>query len=289
VFYDGVDMKDIHPSQRGIGMVFQNYALYPHLTAKKNLLSYFLFRKKTPDMDEMAQQKLEETARLLGVEIKYLLDREPAQLSGGERQRIAIGRCITRDPRLFLMDEPFSSLDQKLREQYRVNLKKLLTHFKITTVYVTHDQREAVILADMMVVMNIGTIEQVGAPKEIYEQPANSFVAGFFNWGADMTAINLLEGEAVAPDLAGLMVGVRPEDLEVVEDGVQPAIRGKIETFRLNPMKKDMVLTINHAGRQVTVATPARRDLSIDTQITLRLKRYHVFDKETGKRLRSVG
>ena len=139
VRYDGVDVDDVPPGDRRIGMVFQNYALYPHMTSRTNVLSYFLFRKKTPEMDAMAREKYRRTSELMGVELEYLLDRRPTTLSGGEKQRVALGRCITRDPGVFLLDEPFSNLDQALREKYRVNLKTLLRQFNISTVYVTHD------------------------------------------------------------------------------------------------------------------------------------------------------
>src|SRR5213592_815367 len=152
VRYADVDVRDVPPGDRRIGMVFQNYALYPHLSSRTNILSYFLFRKKTPELDAMARAKYQRTSELMGVDLASLLDRRPPTLSGGERQRVALGRCITRDPALFLLDEPFSSLDQALREKYRVNLKILLRQFNITTVYVTHDHYEALILADRLAI-----------------------------------------------------------------------------------------------------------------------------------------
>src|SRR3989475_139718 len=139
VRYDGVDVKETAPGARRIGMVFQNYALYPHMTSRTNVLSYFLFRKKTPEMDAMAREKYQRTSELMGVELAHLLDRKPRTLSGGEKQRVALGRCITRDARLFLLDEPFSNLDQALREEYCVNLKIVLLQFDISTDYVTSD------------------------------------------------------------------------------------------------------------------------------------------------------
>ncbi len=177
VLYDGVDVRDLPPGDRQIGMVFQNYALYPHFTVKNNILSYFRFRKHTPELDLAAQEKYRKTSELLGVDIDYLLDKKPTHLSGGEKQRVAIGRCITRDPKLFLLDEPFSNLDQPLREKYRLHLKRLLRHFQITTIYVTHDQQEAMLLADLLAIMNIGRIEQIGTPEEIYQRPNSMFVA----------------------------------------------------------------------------------------------------------------
>jgi ABC-type sugar transport system ATPase subunit len=160
VLYNDVDVKDIGPGERRIGMVFQNYALYPHLASRTNVQSYFLFRKKTAALDALARAKFERTSALMGVELAYLLDRKPTTLSGGEKQRVALGRCITRDASVFLVDEPFANLDQALREKYRVNLKRLLKHFKITTVYVTHDHHEALLLADMLAVMDRGRLSK---------------------------------------------------------------------------------------------------------------------------------
>src|SRR5436309_3786589 len=133
VRYDDVDVADVRPGDRRIGMVFQSYALYPHMTSRTNVLSYFLFRKKTPALDALARAKYQRTSELMGVELADLLDRKPTTLSGGEKQRVALGRCITRDAALFLVDEPFANLDQALREKYRVNLKILLRQFSLTT------------------------------------------------------------------------------------------------------------------------------------------------------------
>ena len=171
VRYDDVDVKDVRPGDRRIGMVFQQYALYPHLNARSNVLSYFMFRKKTPELDAMAKAKYQRTSELMGVELAYLLDRKPRTLSGGEKQRVALGRCITRDPALFLLDEPFSNLDQALREKYRVNLKILLKQFNITTVYVTHDHHEALILADLLAIMNRGPSSKWGRTRTSTSNP----------------------------------------------------------------------------------------------------------------------
>src|SRR5262245_53529890 len=176
VRYNDVDVREVSPGERRIGMVFQSYALYPHMTSRTNVLSYFLFRKKTPALDALRRAKYQRTSELMGVELDYLLDRKPTTLSGGEKQRVALGRCITRDAEVFLVDEPFANLDQALRERYRVNLKVLLRQFNITTVYVTHDHHEALILADLIAVMDKGRIEQVGTPQAIYEAPKNVFV-----------------------------------------------------------------------------------------------------------------
>src|ERR1700675_3514074 len=195
VRYDDVDVRDVRPGDRRIGMVFQQYALYPHLSARSNVLSYFMFRKKTPELDAMAKAKYQRTSELMGVELAYLLDRKPRTLSGGEKQRVALGRCITKDPALFLLDEPFSNLAQALREKYRVNLKILLRQFNITTVYVTHDHYEALILADLLAIMNRGHIEQVGTYQDLYEQPKNMFVASFLNRHIGALPISLIEAK----------------------------------------------------------------------------------------------
>src|SRR5262245_41403587 len=213
VRYDDVDVKDVRPGDRRIGMVFQNYALYPHMTSRTNVLSYFKFRKKTPELDEVKRAKYQRTSELMGVDLVHLLDRRPPTLSGGEKQRVALGRCITRDAALFLVDEPFANLDQALREKYRVNLKILLRQFSITTVYVTHDHHEALILADLIAVMDRGTIEQVGTPQEIYDKPKNVFVAGFLNLHMGSPPISLVDARHMAGGqrLGEAWVGVRPE------------------------------------------------------------------------------
>ncbi|MET0851884.1 MAG: ABC transporter ATP-binding protein, partial [Candidatus Rokuibacteriota bacterium] len=192
VRFNGVNVKDVGTGERRIGMVFQNYALYPHYTSRWNILSYFLFRRKTPSLTALAEEKYRRTSELMGVELEHLLDRMPSTLSGGEKQRVALGRCITRNAEVFLVDEPFANLDQALRERYRVNLKALLRQFDITTVYVTHDHNEALILADLVAVMTRGRIEQVGTFQELYDEPQNVFVAGFLNVHSDTPPINLL-------------------------------------------------------------------------------------------------
>ena len=197
VRYDDVDVSEVGPGDRRIGMVFQSYALYPHLSSKANVLSYFLFRKKSPALDALAQAKYQRTSELMGVELADLLERKPATLSGGEKQRVALGRCITRDAAVFLVDEPFANLDQALREKYRVNLKILLRQFSITTVYVTHDHHEALILADLVAVMDRGRIEQIGTPEEIYDEPKNVFVAGFLNLHIGAPPISLVDADSM--------------------------------------------------------------------------------------------
>ena len=289
VRYDDVDVNDVVPGDRRIGMVFQNYALYPHLSARTNVLSYFLFRKKTPALDTMAKAKYQRTSELMGVELTYLLDRKPTTLSGGEKQRVALGRCITRDPALFLLDEPFSNLDQALREKYRVNLKILLKQFDITTVYVTHDHYEALILADRLAIMDRGRIEQVGRYQEIYDWPKNAFVAGFLNRHIGSAPISLIEAKYIAGGeaLGDVRVGVRPEDLEVSREPREGRTRGTITGTVSLPMADAAVLSIRVEGHEVHAQISRGEDLRTGDQVWLTVKRYHVFDKVSGLRLRS--
>src|SRR6266436_8483310 len=290
VRYDGVDVKDVPPGGRRIGMVFQNYALYPHLSSRTNVMSYFHFRKKPPELEAMAAAKYQRTSELMGVELSYLMDRKPTRLSGGEKQRVALGRCITRDPALFLLDEPFSNLDQALREKYRVNLKIVLRQFNITTVYVTHDHYEALILADRLAIMDRGCIEQVGTYEEIYERPRNEFVAGFLNRHIGTPPLSLLDAQCMAhPQRPGnVHVGVRPEDVAVSRREGQDAIRGTIAAKLRLPMLNATILTITVEDQELFAEIPSEENLRGGDQVCLTLKRYHVFDKATGMRLRTV-
>ena len=215
-------------------------------------------KKKTPKLDEIAQEKFRKTSALLGVDIEYLLDKKPTHLSGGERQRVALGRCITRDPALFLLDEPFSNLDQKLQEKYRVQLKKLLRQFNITTVYVTHDQQEALILADVLTIMNIGRIEQMGTPEDIYNSPHSLFVAEFLNLDGDTPAINLLEGRVISQNLKGLLVGVRSQDIELCEKNTSAAFPGTIVDIRQIPLKSATILGVKIGENELYVRLPLK-------------------------------
>src|SRR6185369_12639070 len=174
VLIGGELVNDVPPKDRDIAMVFQNYALYPHMTVHENM-SFGLRLKKFPK-DEIAK-RVENAARIL--DIRELLERKPKQLSGGQRQRVAMGRAIVRDPKVFLFDEPLSNLDAKLRVQMRTEIKKVHQQVRTTTVYVTHDQVEAMTLADRVVVMNGGNIEQIGTPNQLYHNPRTRFVAGF--------------------------------------------------------------------------------------------------------------
>jgi len=238
LFIDGAKVNDALPSQRGIAMVFQSYALYPHMTVYENL-AFGLKLAKTDK--EAIDKRVREAARIL--QIDHLLDRKPRALSGGQRQRVAIGRAITREPKVFLFDEPLSNLDAALRVQTRLEIARLKDQLGATMIYVTHDQVEAMTLADRIVVLNQGRVEQVGSPLELYTRPRNVFVAGFIG----SPKMNLLKGavEAVAPEsmtvrLPGgtkvtvplakdaqnlqpgteVTLGVRPEDVGMATNGM---------------------------------------------------------------------
>ena len=286
--YDGVDMQETRPGERRIGMVFQNYALYPHMDARTNVLSWFHFRKKTPELEADKKAKYQRTSELMGVELAHLLDRKPPTLSGGEKQRVAVARCITRDPALFLMDEPFSNLDQALREKYRVSLKLLLRQFAITSVYVTHDHYEAMILADLLAIMDRGRIEQVGTYEEIYERPRNAFVAGFLNRHIGMPPISILDASELVQTraLGGVRVGARPEDIELSPTERAEGTRGVVtESVRL-PLINATMLSVRVGASEIHAQAAVGETSCPGDDVWVRFARYHVFDA-AGTRVRT--
>jgi ABC-type sugar transport system ATPase subunit len=286
VRYDGVDVREAPPGDRRIGMVFQNYALYPHMTSRSNVLSYFLFRKKTPELDALQKAKYERTSELMGVDLRHLLDRKPPTLSGGEKQRVAVARCITRDPVLFLLDEPFSNLDQTLREKYRVSLKLLLRQFDITTVYVTHDHYEALILADLIAIMDRGRIEQIGTYAEIYDEPRNAFVAGFLNRHIGTPSISFLDARDVTQcrALGTMRIGVRPEEVEVSRHERGDATKAVVAHATSLPLINATIVEARVGAHEVHAHAAAGESFQAGDAVWLTFKRYHVFD-ETGARL----
>jgi ABC-type sugar transport system ATPase subunit len=232
VLYDRTDMAEVAPGERGIGIVFQSYALYPHMTSKGNLGFFFKMHKRDMEIDDRVRM----TAQILGMDFDVLLGRMPSTLSAGQKQRVALGRCIVRDPKLILLDEPLSNLDAKLRVQTRGELKRLLRHFSVTGVYVTHDQIEAIALADRLAVMRWGRIEQVGSYWDVYQRPANRFVGSFvgsppMNFLQAMIHSDTLEIAGVSGSLAKpgdrylpllpVTLGVRPEDIHLAPDDAQ--------------------------------------------------------------------
>ena len=264
-------VNDIEPSERDIAMVFQNYALYPHMRVYDNM-AYGLRNRKMPK-DEI-DKRVREAARIL--EIGALLDRKPRQLSGGQRQRVAMGRAIVRSPKAFLFDEPLSNLDAKLRVSMRVEIRKLQKTLGTTSVYVTHDQLEAMTLADMLVVMNGGRVEQIGPPLAVYEKPATTFVATFI--GAP--AMNLLTMTGAEPALLlgnsripseGAIIGIRPEDMALPAPGastgdgialpmtVSAVERVGPESFVYGTLDRGDSIIVRHAGNSCAGAGRAGR------------------------------
>ena len=291
-------VNEVEPAERDIAMVFQNYALYPHMTVYDNM-AYGLRNRRTPKPE--IERRVREAARLLAIE--DFLDRRPRALSGGQRQRVAMGRAIVREPQAFLFDEPLSNLDAKLRVQMRIEIRRLHNRLKATSIFVTHDQVEAMTLADVVVVMNQGRIEQVGKPTEVYNNPATRFVATFIG----SPAMNLLpgrvtgggrveiEGSGTLPFDAGkfevadgamVEVGVRPEDMTVVEQGAGNGFSVTPEFVEELGPNRLVHGTAGGAPLVLSVAS-SMRDLG-NGRIALEVPqdRVHVFDPTTGRALR---
>ncbi|HZT20107.1 MAG TPA: sn-glycerol-3-phosphate ABC transporter ATP-binding protein UgpC [Dongiaceae bacterium] len=294
---DGRDVTDLPAKSRDIAMVFQSYALYPHMTVAENMA--FSLRVRRVDkrvIDERVK------AAAVSLNLTEYLSRKPAQLSGGQRQRVAMGRAIVRDPKVFLFDEPLSNLDAKLRVSMRSEIKALHQRLKTTTVYVTHDQIEALTMADRVVVLREGRIEQVGTPMELYDSPANVFVAEFIG----SPAMNLLParlsveggrkaalvdggsaielpGEAGGREGQPILLGIRPEHLAIANGG--GGLAGKVAL--VEPMGAQVQIISEVAGRQVTVLVSERVLPQVGAPITLAPKprTVHAFDAESGRRL----
>lgn len=306
---NGKLVNDIAPKDRDIAMVFQNYALYPHMTVYENMAFSLRLRKvKKATIDGQVR----EAAQTLG--ISELLNRKPKALSGGQRQRVAIGRAIVREPQVFLMDEPLSNLDAKLRNQMRAEIIKLRERIDTTFVYVTHDQTEAMTLGDRIVVMKDGWIQQVGTPQDVFYHPANLFVAGFIGtpqmnffdaelvhtpvgYVARLFGVELALPQDKTRELAmredvptDIVLGVRPEHIEVVTEHAPGAIRAKVEVSEM--MGSEVYLHVNPQDQDVVVRVPlldhqqksSSGKLS-EVHIAFRCEQMHLFDKATGENL----
>jgi len=280
-------VNDVSPKDRDIAMVFQSYALYPHMTVADNL-RFSLQLRDLPRAD--IERRVRESAELLG--LADLLHRLPRQLSGGQRQRVALGRALVRQPQVFLLDEPLSNLDAKLRLAMRTEIKALHQRLTTTSVYVTHDQIEAMTMADKIVVMNAGRVEQVGSPLELYDNPANLFVAGFIGSPAMNFLKGRLNGAAVAVGNGislpvrtrlesgrDVLVGVRPEHLAVAADGV-PA-----EVVVVEPTGADTQIFCKLAGTDVTAVVRERHEFRPGESIRLKPQLTYLFDPSSGARL----
>jgi len=284
-------VNHVPPKERDIAMVFQNYALYPHMSVADNM-AFSLKLKGAPKAEIAA--KVNRAAEILG--LTRLLDRYPRQLSGGQRQRVAMGRAIVRDPQVFLFDEPLSNLDAKLRVAMRTEIKALHQRLKTTTVYVTHDQIEAMTMADKIVVMHDGIVEQIGAPLELYDRPANLFVAGFIG----SPAMNVLEGR-LGPDGFALGDVVLPVAAAPAAADGRPVYYGiRPEHFRLTGhggIAVEVVVTEPTGSETLVVAQAGGRELScvFRERISARPGEtihvlpdpalVHLFDKDTGQRI----
>ncbi|GES52301.1 MULTISPECIES: sn-glycerol-3-phosphate ABC transporter ATP-binding protein UgpC [Rhizobium] len=292
LYLDGSRMNDVPASKRGIAMVFQSYALYPHMTVYKNLA----FGLETAGMKKQdIQPRVEKAAEIL--QIKQLLQRKPKQLSGGQRQRVAIGRAIVREPNIFLFDEPLSNLDAELRVQMRVEIARLHQRLGNTMIYVTHDQTEAMTMADKIVVLNGGKIEQVGAPLDLYNKPKNKFVAGFIG----SPKMNFLDAKIVASDdgsavidLAGQTVrlprrlgslqpgqpvtlGARPEHLNVGDRGLA---LGNARVDLVEHLGGQTILYVTlHGGQALTVALEDQQAIRAGETVSIHIdpERCHLF------------
>ncbi len=285
VKFDNKVVNDIHPKNRMIGMVFQNYALYPHYKSVDNITSFFLFRKKTAEMTEEKTKRFKTTSELMGVSLTALLKKKPPALSGGEQQRVAIARCITREPEIFLLDEPFSNLDQHLREKYRINLKKLLKTFKITTVYVTHDQQEARLLGDIIAIMNEGRIIQQGTFEEIYNDPANVFIADFLNVYSDMQAVNFIDGEILNEKFKDMTIGIRPEEIVLCGTKKDNSIEGRIIFKKNDDVRNISVMCLQYKNFEIYTRLPSNNGFRVEEKVWIDFNKYFMFDKKTGNRI----
>ncbi|MCK0168341.1 sn-glycerol-3-phosphate ABC transporter ATP-binding protein UgpC [Jannaschia sp. S6380] len=281
----GRDVSRLEPKDRDIAMVFQNYAIYPHMTVRRNI-GFGLRSSRMPKPDK--ERRIDEVAEIL--DMTALLDRKPNQLSGGQRQRVAIGRALVRDPAVFLFDEPLSNLDAQLRTQMRLEIKKLHHRVGNTIVFVTHDQVEAMTMADRIVIMKDGHIQQVGTPSEVYRSPANTFVARFI--GAP--SMNLLEGRAEGGTVqlsaggaaalnrgAGeVLLGVRPDDLHPVER--DPLIEGRV-TVR-EPLGPETLIYVETAAGEIIAKADGRRPPEVGATVRLgaATQDLHLFDRASG-------
>jgi multiple sugar transport system ATP-binding protein len=271
-------VNNVAPVQRDIAMVFQSYALYPHFTVYNNL-AFGLRNKKVPrkEIDERVKQ----AADIL--DLGPLLKRKPKQLSGGQRQRVALGRAIVREPSAFLMDEPLSNLDAKLRVQTRAEILKLQDRLDITTIYVTHDQVEAMTMGDRIAVMNLGVLQQVGTPEELYENPSNVFVAGFIG----SPAMNLVPASLVGAGGADRIVGFRPEHIDVGTAGDGVRFHATVDVVEYLGDEQIVHLTVKDTP--IVAKLPVEEHVSHGetAEFSVPRDKLRLFDAETQERLRN--
>ena len=296
IFFGEEDVTELPTEKRGVGLVFQNYALYPHMTVKQNIL-FPLQNLKGDDKlsKDVMLERAYEAARL--VQIDELMDRKPSELSGGQQQRVAIARALVKMPRVLLLDEPLSNLDARLRLQTREEIKRIQMETGITTIFVTHDQEEAMSISDFIVVMKLGVVQQVGKPQEVYDNPANLFVAKFLG----TPPINVLDGEvkggklliggAAVLDVPGVAdqavtVGIRPEGFNLDPNGSFVCDLSNVEV-----MGRDVSVVSKHANSQnPVVRSIINSDATIDTtastiSYSLKPHKVFIFKKDTEERI----
>ena len=285
-------VNNVHPKDRDIAFVFQSYALYPHMTVYENIAFGLKMRKfKKDEIDK----KVREAAKILDLE--ELLDRRPKQLSGGQRQRVALGRAIVRNPQVFLMDEPLSNLDAKLRVQMRTEIKKLHEKLQTTFIYVTHDQTEALTMGDRIVVLDKGVIQQVDTPENIYNNPSNMFVAGFIGSPQiNFITCSILNNTLVFGDLAlelpkevmdiiknrkKVVIGIRPEDMINAEGNIKLSV--KVDMSEL--LGSEKIAYFNIGENKCCAKLPAKYDLDETLILSIDSRRMFFFDEKTGERI----
>ena len=290
IFFGDDDVTNTPPEQRGIGLVFQNYALYPHMTVRQNIM-FPLENLKIPK--EEARARAMEMAEL--VHIGELMDRKPSQLSGGQQQRVAIARALVKKPRVLLLDEPLSNLDARLRLQTREEIKRIQRETGITTIFVTHDQEEAMSISDEIVLMNFGLKQQMERPQSVYEEPANLFVAKFLgNPPINTYNAKIVNGQLVIEDGAVLergfdvedqdvIMGLRPEYLKISANGKIPAVIDLIEHIGRDTM---IICFIPETNQKIRAIVPSDKELEIGQLVKFNYTKLFVFNAESGERLR---
>ncbi|WP_336339458.1 ABC transporter ATP-binding protein [Haloarcula brevis] len=304
IVLDGQPVTQRKPKDRNMAMVFQNYALYPHMTARENMA--FGLRMTTEMSNEEIDERVVDAAELMGIE--DLLEKKPGELSGGQQQRVALGRAIVRDPEVFLMDEPLSNLDAKLRTQMRTELQDLQQDLDVTTIYVTHDQTEAMTMGDRIAILNHGELQQIGTPKECYQEPNNQFVAGFIgspsmNFFDVELADDALVNEdfrvqipnSIREELAGrgseFVMGIRPEEVLSEGDATGHEDAFGIDVNVVEPLGDVTYLYTDIAGSESTISVNRNTDIEPGDRIQIAFPQseIHVFDSMTGDALITRG
>lgn len=297
ILFGDKDVTTLPPEKRGVGMVFQNYALYPHLTVRQNIIFPLQNLKGKEKLSKAEMEKRAMDAAAL-VQIRELMDRKPGELSGGQQQRVAIARALVKLPHVLLLDEPLSNLDARLRLQTREEIRKIQRATKITTVFVTHDQEEAMSISDRIVVMKAGVVQQIGKPQEVYDDPVNLFVAKFLGtppinvWKGEIRNEKLCIGDAVLLDAPGqkdraVFVGIRPEGFVLKEDGPLICRLGGVEV-----MGRDISIVSTHeASLNSTIRSIISAETKVDTasetvRFAVKPAKVFVFDGSSEERIR---